>query len=428
MASSYRKGEFAEPVEVLVTDGHTRAGLAVTRSLVRHGVSLLVLGADRFSPAFYSRRVKHALQAPPATSEPEAFTEFALNAIRRHHIRLAIPVTDHAVLLFDQHRQFFEQHTRLAMASSQALRCVLDKRQSLDLARHLGVPCPKQFELKDPRQIPQMVEALGFPIVLKRPGDPVDAQVPRFNFRVLYAHNEAELRRYLDQYCRNGVYPLFQECASGEVHNLCCFAVRGETIAVHEYQSIRRREGTGVLRKIVEPSPELVGYARDLLRALLWDGVAHVAFFVDKPRGKVWFMEINGRFWASLEGSVHAGWDFPVWTYEYFLHAKRPQPGSLQIGSMTCWHLGDLMALVSYWCGGEVPATGANPGKLRSTLQFLEGFHPAIHSDIFRWSDPWPAFIEKCQWSSRAWNLVRRRIGVRSTASVRPGGTPETRP
>ena len=52
-------------------------------------------------------------------------------------------------------------------------------------------------------------------------------------------------------------------------------------------------------------------YARDLLGALRWDGVAHLGFFVDKARKKVWYMETNGRFWASIEGLVHAGWDDP---------------------------------------------------------------------------------------------------------------------
>jgi predicted ATP-grasp superfamily ATP-dependent carboligase len=412
VVSTYKNSNFARPIEVLVTDGHTRAGLAVARSLARRGVSFLLLGADRYSPAFYSRYVKHALLAPPPSSEPGAFVQFALDAIRKYEIQLAIPITDHALLLFDQHREHFEKHTRLAMASSEALRNVLDKRRNLEVARQLGVPCPKQFELQDPQQIPEMIEALGFPIVLKRPGDPLDEHVPKFNFRVLYAYNEAELRHYIDQHCRQGVYPLFQEFAAGEVHNLCCFAARGELIAIHEYQSLRRREGAGVLRKIVQPIPELVGHTRNLLRALCWDGVAHVAFFVDKERHKAWYMETNGRFWASTEGSVHAGWDFPAWTYDYFLRNKRPQPGHLEIGSLTCWHLGDMMALFNYWRGGEVPATGTNPGKFRATLQYLSGFHPAIHSDIFRWSDPMPAIMEHWQWGDRALGLVRKKTGV----------------
>ena len=98
----------------------------------------------------------------------------------------------------------------------------------------------------------------------------------------------------------------------GEVHNLCCFAVHGELIAVHEYHSIRRREGLGVFRKIVTPRPDLVQHTRDLLRGLDWEGIAHVAFFVSHDGLKKWYMETNGRFWASTEGSVHAGWDFPI--------------------------------------------------------------------------------------------------------------------
>ena len=104
-----------------------------------------------------------------------------------------------------------------------------------------------------------------------------------------------------------GHYPLFQECAVGELHCLCCFSVRGELVAVHAYQPVRRREGLGILRRIVAPRPDLVQHTRDLLRELDWEGIAHVAFFVSHDGQEKWYMETNGRFWASTEGSVHAG-------------------------------------------------------------------------------------------------------------------------
>jgi len=336
--------------------------------------------------------------------------EFAVDVIKKNEIQLAMPITDQTVLAFDHYRDRLAAHTTLAMASPKALRSVLDKRINLKIARDLGIPCPKQFELRSLEQIPEMIATLGLPVVMKRPGDPIDPTVPAFDFRVLYAHSEAELRALIDKHCTPGQYPLFQECAVGEVHNLCCFAAGGELVAVHEYHSIRRLEGAGVYRKIVEPLPDLVGYTRDLLKALKWDGVAHVAFFVDRSRNKVWYMETNGRFWASTEGSVHAGWDFPGWTYDYFLHGKVPVPGPLKMGSLTCWHLGDLMALFNYFRGFESPATGTSPGKLRAALQFLAAYRPTVHSDVFRWSDPMPGVMDYWQRRRQLAGFLGKRL------------------
>jgi len=71
-------------------------------------------------------------------------------------------------------------------------------------------------------------------------------------------------------------------------------------------------------------------YARDLLGALRWDGVAHLGFFVDKARKKVWYMETNGRFWASIEGLVHAGWDDPGPAFHEYWYVRKQLWGTLR--------------------------------------------------------------------------------------------------
>ena len=404
-------------IEVLLTDGHTRATLAVARSLARRGISFVALCPRPQSMTFCSRDVKHAVVTPDPFSQPDAFVRFVLELIQKHEIRLAVPITDRALVLFERHRNELEQQTKLAMARSQALRRVLDKRANLELAAALGIPCPRQFRLEDRRQIPEMIRVLGFPIVIKRSGDPIEAHIPNFKFKVLYAFNEAELRFYIDQYCLNGEHPLFQECATGKVHDLCCFAARGELLAVHEYDAIRRFNGSAILRKIVSPSPDLVEHSRNLLAALDWDGVAHVSFYIGK-NGQKWYMETNGRFWASVEGSVYAGWDFPAWTHEYFLHGKRPKPGPIALGSSTCWHTGDLLCALKFMIGrGEIPTPGTTPGKLRAALQSLGGFRPGIHSDIFRWNDPLPAIVELWPYCNRAVGLFRGKAWSYSKAT-----------
>ena len=394
-------------IEVLLTDGSTRASLAVARSLARKGISFAVLCPQAQSLAYYSRYVKYAVPSPDPGLRPDAFVRLVLELIRKHDIRLIIPITDQELAILDRHRRQFEPDTKLAMASSEAIEGVLDKRKNLELARRLGVPCPREFRLKHLGQIPEMIQALGFPMVLKRARAAAEPGVPQFGFKFLYAHDEAELRYYVDQYCLNGQDPLFQECAQGEVRDLCCFAVQGEVLAIHEYLAIRRFNGSAVLRRIVEPSPDLVEHSRNLLAALKWDGVAHVSFYVGQD-GQKWYMETNGRFWASTEGSVQAGWDFPDWTCEYFLNGKKPEPGPVKLGSQTCWHTGDLLALLKFVAGqGEIPTPGTTPGRLRAALQFISGFGPGIHSDIFRWHDPLPAFAELWPYCSRVFGLIR---------------------
>jgi predicted ATP-grasp superfamily ATP-dependent carboligase len=369
--------------------------LAIARSLAGQGISFVVLCPHSFSVAAWSRAGKFAVPCPEPCSHPEPYLDLLLSLIEKHAVRVAIPLTDATLTLFERHREQLGQRTVLAMAASTALRRVLDKRANLQLAAQLGIPCPRQFRLEDSRQIPEMIAALGWPIVIKRSRDPIELNVPRFPFKVLYARNERELRLYVDRYCLRGEDPLFQEYARGRVHDLCCFASRGQLLAVHEYLAVRRYNGSAVLRRVIEPTPELVEYSRRMLAALAWDGVAHVSFFLADEEQKTWYMETNGRFWASTEGSVHAGWDFPRWTYDYFRFGRRPEVGPIEIGSETCWHLGDLMAMVKFMLGhGEYPTPGHRPGRVRAVFGFLSGFGPGIHHEVFRWSDPLPALFE----------------------------------
>jgi len=286
------------------------------------------------------------------------------------------------------------------MAGSAAVRSVLDKRANLELARRLEIPCPLQFELDSVDRIPELIERIGFPIVLKNPGTDFASSGPDVGFRVRFARDERELREYVDHCAAVGRFPLFQELATGTVHNLCCFASGGEVLAAHEYHSVRRLDGLGVLRRITPADPALEDYARRMLGALEWDGMAHLGFFVDRERNRVCYMETNGRVWGSVQGSVDAGWDFPFWTYDLFMHDRRPDPGPLRMGSRTCWHAGDLKALVNYLRGGTPPSTGAKSGRLRAIGQYLSGFSPGIHSDVFRVADPLPAMVEH-------WRLCR---------------------
>jgi predicted ATP-grasp superfamily ATP-dependent carboligase len=396
--------------EVLLAGATGRPGLAAARSLSRRGISFVVVGNAPRGMIASSRHVRGYLRAPSPRDDPEAFAAAVLAACVEHDVRLVMPMDDAALAICSERRDLFPEGTRLAAASIDAVRNVLDKRRNLETAGRLAIPCPAEFDLEDVDQIPELVDRLGFPMVLKHPGrGPSARPVHGVGFKWLIARDENHLRALLDEHCADGRFPLFQELVAGRVTNLCCFAASGRVVAVHEYRSLRRMgwEGNSVLREVTESTPRLVQYAERLLGELSWDGVAQVAFIVRERDGASWYMETNGRFWGSVEGSIAIGWDFPYWAYRYFTHGELPAPPPVAVGSRTCWHFGDLRLLGRRLRGIEPPVP-PRPGKLRAIADYIAGFRPGVHADVFALDDPLPELVEHLAGIRRA---IRRRPG-----------------
>jgi predicted ATP-grasp superfamily ATP-dependent carboligase len=61
------------------------------------------------------------------------------------------------------------------------------------------------------------------------------------------------------------------------------------------------------------------------MTALNWNGVAHIDMRRD-PDGRLFIIEMNPRYWGSLEGSLHAGVNFPNLAARISLGESFPQP------------------------------------------------------------------------------------------------------
>ncbi len=396
---------------VLLTNGEQRSALAIARALHARGLDVLALASSTKSYAASSRAFREVVLAPRADADPRGFLDAVLQVARRRGIELIVPISDEDLIVLDAGRSTLGG-VPLAMASSNSLRLVLDKRANLDLAELNGVPLPREFHLRDRSQIPEMIAALGWPIVMKRPGSPLDPQVPQFRFRVELLHDRAQLESAIAKHCPQPPFPLFQEYVGGEAFNLVCMAVHGEIVAIHQYQSLRTHQGCGVLRRTVQPDELLEHHCRTLLRALDWNGVAHVGFFCDPRTGRTGYMEVNGRFWGSTQTSVDAGWDFPWWVWRYFTRGERPDVPELRVGSETVWRYGDVQALVAYLRGGPSPTPGTEPGARRAALEFLHSYLGPARSETFRWSDPGPGLRDARHAAFDLWRLIARSVGA----------------
>ena len=122
-----------------------------------------------------------------------------------------------------------------------------------------------------------------------------------------------------------------------------------------------------------------------------------VEYKVSQATGEPYIMEINGRFWGSLQLAIDAGVDFPRLLVEG--NPNGPVT-SYRTGVKLRWELGDLDHLVARLrrSARELALPPESPGRIGAIGAFLTGFAPGIRQEIFRWSDPRPMLVEGRDW------------------------------
>jgi predicted ATP-grasp superfamily ATP-dependent carboligase len=154
-----------------------------------------------------------------------------------------------------------------------------------------------------------------------------------------------------------------------------------------------------------------------LLDDLHWHGVAMVEFKQDAADGLPKLMEINGRFWGSLQLAIDAGVDFPALLVSAIASPPRPQE-PYRVGVRSRWFWGDVDSLLTtFVAGGEA----AWPGqvKRRTALAGFVRFRGAnLHYDNPKWDDPWPWAVESAQWLHDAAGAGLSRLLARASRPV----------
>jgi hypothetical protein len=114
-------------------------------------------------------------------------------------------------------------------------------------------------------------------------------------------------------------------------------------------------------------------------------------------------MEVNGRFWGSLQLAIDCGVDFP-WLLYQLISGTRPlvAPDSYSAGRRLRWLLGDLDNLLLQTRSREI----SYGDKFGAVARFLGSFADrSSRQEVFRWVDPTPALREMQGWIAA---VVRR--------------------
>ena len=359
--------------KVLVTDGRSRASLAVVRSLGRKGIR--VTSGEAFGcSSFYSKYTDKKLVYPAPDNQPDLFLKRIIETIRDDKYDVIMPVRDNANLILSKHKRELSHFTRIPIADYDTLMKGRDKAQTLKIAMDNDIPCPQTYFIEDDSDLKEIMNELKFPAVIK----PHRSSGSR---GIKYVQSPKELVQAHDNVQNQYGEAMIQEfIPQGGAYGVSMLFNHGEPRAIFTHKRLREYPNSGgpsTLRESVR-FPEIEEYATILLKALDWHGVAMVEFRVDPRDKKPKLMEINPRFWGSLQLAIHAGVDFPYLLYKMAIDGDVEPVFEYKTGVKVRWFLlGDIL-----WFLGV-------SNKLKALPEFLK--FRGMGYDVLSLSDPMPA-------------------------------------
>jgi predicted ATP-grasp superfamily ATP-dependent carboligase len=389
---------------VVVTDGEQRAALAVVRSLGAAGYRCVVTSSSRSSIAGGSRFVARAVTVPDALTNPREFAEAIVALVAAERAAVVLPVAEESLLAILPVRARLS-HAIVPFPGIGSFNALADKRRVLDEASKLGIAIPEQQIVSDASAVASLdLAKLAYPIVLKPARSVGEFGGVRSKLSISYASSASELQRKLRALSPASFPLLLQQRIVGPGTGIFLLLWNGEVRAQFAHRRLCEKPpsgGVSVYRESVPMDEELRDRSKALLDGFGWRGVAMVEYKRDAATGRPYLMEVNGRFWGSLQLAVDSGVDFPRILVECALGKSSEQSPLYTVGVRSRWWWGQVDHLVGRVGIRRRPAA-LPPGTLsagRALGDLLFGpFRRDDYEEVLWWDDPRPFLNETIRW------------------------------
>lgn len=403
---------------VLVTDAEQRSSLAVVRSLGRAGYHVEVCSSHDAPLGGASRFCRAAHVVPDPTEDVGAFIDRLESLVDQRGVDVLLPMTDVTASTMHELRNR-RSSLVIPFPPTETWEAASDKRRLMDLAERLGVPVPTQHVVESPEEDPSVAlafaETVGYPVVLKPHRSAVATSSRVLRFGVEMASDGDDLLRRMQALPREAFPVLVQQRIQGPGLGGFFLARHGRITQRFAHRRLREKPpsgGVSVLRQGVPLRHDVARYSEALLGELAWSGVAMVEFKEDASSGTVYLMEINGRFWGSLQLAIDCGVDFPRALMKMFLDPDSPEGGGgrgeSRVGIRTRWFWGDVDHLL--WIlrapAGYRAIHPHLPSRIGAIARFMVPWRPGLRYEVLRPSDPFPFVRESRQWFAQ---ILHRR-------------------
>jgi predicted ATP-grasp superfamily ATP-dependent carboligase len=393
---------------LIATAGESsRPALAAARSLGRAGARVAVCGGRPEGMAFRSRFVHERIELPDPGREPERYGDALVELVRTGRFDALLSTSEYTILVIAGLRDELARHVALAAPDPDALARVRDKWQLVGLAQAVGLGAPESHAPEDADALREVAERVRYPCILK----PRSGHGAGF---VSIVGSPAELLARVAAWpdVRDPAYdrrPLIQDLVPGVVHDVNVLMCHGEPRIAQTQRRVRMLPASGGPGILSETTwePELRDAAIELMRSVGWHGPAQIEMKRDGRDGRARILDVNPRFWGTLDLAIRAGVDFPALTCRLALDGDVAPLDRYRVGLRFRW---------PFPHGFRYARQDARPW--RAAWEF---FGPARSTAWDLWpTDPLPHLAE-------GWRLLRRHRPASSEPPPRGSQASTTR-
>ncbi len=296
---------------VLVTQGAMKHSLAMIQHLSAQGyeVHATVPPHQKYTLAQMSRHT--AATYPIEEQVEQTFVTDLLALLRVRSFDVLIPVGYPVTEFVARHADEIGRHVRFLSPRKATCERAGDKLQMVQLAESLGLAAPRTYEVKSMTHLNVLGKELTFPLVMK--GRHESGQKI-----VSYASKLSELESKYQALCHRfkldapEQYPILQEYIPGWGCGFFALYQNGTPKRVFMHRRVREYPVSGGASSCAESffHTDLMTLGLRMLDHLGWHGVAMVECRFDTRTNRFTLIEVNAKFWGSLELALKAGADF----------------------------------------------------------------------------------------------------------------------
>ncbi len=293
-------------ISILIPDGECYICKSVVNGLAQvSGIKIYVMSNEKHNEMRYSRYVQNFSYYAKTDSDLDWIANID-KEIGTHDIDLVMPIWEVGIKILIEQRDKISFKHKLGLLPS--LKEFNRARNKGLLSAHLesnNIPGPKSILLESIHELDK-VDSLNFPMLIKpvegfSGGDRIRMFNSKKDIELFFIEKKIDYGNLAQEYIEGYDIDCSVLCKEG---NILTFTIQKGNVP--DEKKFAPPVGVEFLYQY-----ELYNVVEALMKSIKWSGIAHIDMRYDKNDKQYKVLEVNTRFWGSLDGSILAGVNFP---------------------------------------------------------------------------------------------------------------------